>query len=513
MKILKTLQSILLKIDKKEAGKFREFAIYKKKKKLLQLFDVLYKHDKTVELEYLQFYLKEKNVHQNLRNSCKQLYRLILRFWNENPPESDKNIEISNLIHGATILAKRGLIQEGLELFNEANELAASGEKYNHQFEILRLTMYWTNMLSSKKAIQVLEEAEQEAEILKEKLYVNLMVNITGLKVHYSVKSYKSTFTEEDLLLFEKCENVATKLLELDECTLRSKIACHSVISHVHFATLEGKDELVEYHILEAIKIAESLYESDQKKFGAILISRLVSLLYLYFSLDASPKYPIYLEKFREYIHPYIDNDILWGYFHHEIELLDCLQNRHYKRAESKVIPDALNFIETFFEKNPMNRSWNLYAICFEIKFSMGKLEEAAWFLNQMNLPDNIASLPNLYKFANQVYSILYNYELKNYKFVENVSKSTRRLYSSHLEGNPGGKLLLSNMIKLSNALNQSERNSIFQSLQTEITSHFKESSFNKRIIGVYMLTDWINAKVHKAKSIQEYYLSNLVKE
>lgn len=514
MKILKTLQSLLSKVEKKEAGRFREYAIYKKKKKLLLLFDVLYKHDKTVELEYLQFYLKEKKVHQNLRNSSKQLYKLILGFWNECPPEVDIDIEIGKLIHSGSILAKRGLIQEGLDLFKEAKEIAEIGEKYNHQIEILRLSTYWTNILKPKKALDVLKKAETEAEALNKKLHVNLVANIESSKVHITTINCKGSYSEEDLKTFANSEKVALQLLTLDECTLRSKLACHSILSQIHFTTPTGKDRIVEYHLLETIKMAEPFYDSDKKKFGAILISRLVSLLYLYLAEKERPEpYQRFLEKFRTHIKAYRDKDLHWGYFHYEIELMDCLNSGDFSRAEEEMVPATLEFIEINAKKITKSRLWRLHSLCFQVKFSMAKFEDAEPFLMKMNQNDIVASLDNLYKFSNRLHSLFYNYELKNYQLVDNIAKSTRRLYTGFLEGNPGGKLLLSNLIKLSNALNHSERILIFQSLQKAINELTKEGSFYYRIIGFNILTDWINSKVHDAKTIQEYKTANLVKD
>lgn len=504
MKLLQTLQRILSEINEKEANQFREYATFKNEKKLLKLFDVIYKHDKSVEVEYLLLYLKRKKIQHNLRNNCKKLNQLLLRFWSDNSPKEDKNIEISRLMHGASVLVKRGLIKEGLEMFEKAKEISETTEKYSYQFEILRLSFHWSNLLAPKNAHQTLNKVETQADLIGEKMQINLAANVLSEKVHYAIFDANWAHKPEDKQFFKKASAEANRLLKLDACPILSKFICHNILGNVNASHLDGDQKLIEVHTLECMKIAKTLFKNDPKKFGPLLIQKTISLLILYFLVEEHAKFDKYYTAFKQNIDRYTNKDVIQQFNLLDIELLRCILFKEYSTAQKEVIPATIKYLEKNAKFLPINCSWDLYALCFEIKFSMGMLEEAEWFLNKIMEHEVQALIPNLKKYFSRLYILLYNFETGNYDYVENAAKSTRRLYSDLIKGNPGGKLFLKYIDKLAKAHDHKARLPIFKEFKKEI-DQVLSIHFYRGIIGVNILSDWLTSKVNKADTIQEY--------
>lgn len=503
MKRLQTLQSILSKINEKEAIQFREYAAFKNEKKLLKLFDVIYNYDTSVEVEYLQLYLKRKKIHQNLRNNCKKLNQLLLAFWSDNSQKNDINIEISRLMNGASVLVKRGLIKEGLEMYDQAQKICDASEKFSYQFEILRQSFHWSNLLEPKKAHHLLNKVESQAELIGTKMQINLAANVLSAKVHYAIFDANWSYTPEDKQFFNKASKEASRILKLEACPIRSKLLCHNILSNVNTSNLDGDQKLIELHTLECIKIAKTLCNSDPKKFAPLLIQNTVSLLILYFLIRERSKFNQYYIEFKQSIELYSNLDLIQQFNLHDIELLRCILYKDYTRAQDDVIPAAIKYLEKNAKILPVNCCWDLNALCFEIKFSMGMLEEAEWFLEKLLAQEVQASISNLKKYFTRLYILLYNFETENYGYVENATKSTRRLYSDLLKGNPGGKFFLKYMDKLAKSHDQKARLPIFRAFKKEI-DEVLSVHFYRGIIGINILSDWLTSKVNEANSIQE---------
>jgi|GEM_PF-3170189 len=504
MKILHTLQTVLSKIERKEAAQFREYAIYKNEKKLLRLFDVLYKYDKKLEMEYLLLYLKKKKLGQNLRNSSNNLYKLLLSFWNDNPPLEDKNLQIGELMHGASVLVQRGLIEEGLALYKKAEVLAETGEKYSYQYEILRLSSHWSNFSAPKKAIKTLDLVKEKAEIIGKKMDANLAANLLSAKVHYTWLNSNESLYKNTSTIFEQATTEALKLLGRKECTIRTKFVCHDILSKINTLNPEGKNDLIEFHAKECIHLAESMFKEDPKKFGPIIIYKIIALLNFYFSEINIHEYKIHLQKFRKYQEQYKGKDRSLEFRQYEVELLNCILNKDYQRAENMIIPATLIYLEKNDKKIAFSDCWDLYSLCLEINLCIGNLEQVAWYLGKMTQNDKQVSLSNTIKYYTRLFSLLYNFELSNFQYVENDAKSTRRLYSDLVKNNLGGKIFLKYLIKLSQANNHADRIPIFQDFKPEIDAVFENSHY-VRVMGVNILADWIEAKANGVNTIKEF--------
>jgi len=509
MKTLQTLQLILSKVDKKEASQFRGYAIYKNEKKLVKLFDVLYKHKKTHELEFLLLYLKKNKVHQNLRINCKRMYELLLCFWNDSPPQEDLGVEISKRIHGASVLKDKGLLREGLNLLKEAKEVSEKGERFSRQFEILRLSFYWENQLNPKKAIHITEKAALEAELLEKKVKITFTSNVLSSKALYTFIQNNSTSSEKNRVYFDEMEKKIHQLLEMEECSDRAKYMCHHTLHKIHsIYSSFGKDELVRYHGIECVKIAESLLKEDPKKFRPLLILNLYSMLYISFADREKKEFRKYLQKFRKNISNYIAKDKNIAQLNHEIELLNCLLNQEYTNGEKVIIPSVLNYLGKNAENIPDSFCWDLFSLCLQVELSMGKMQEVEKYLQLMQDPEKQTSLSNLNKYITRLFFLLYNFEMGNFELVINTIKSTRRLYAKTLKDNPGGNIFLRYLSKLAKTPNFKDKTPIFRSFKKDIDELYSNSFYNRNM-GINILVDWINTKVNQYDTIQQFFEDN----
>jgi len=504
MKILKSLQSVISKLSSEEAGQFHDYLIYKKEKKLLRLFEVLYKLDDSAELEYLMLYLKKKNVHQNLRISSKRLYYLIIDFWNDNPPEVDKNIEIGKLMHGASVFIKRGLLQDALNLYEQAKEVAEAAEKFSCQYEILFFRNYLNNLMAPNKALKLLENINDEAKVIGKKMEVYFSLTVLSSKMHYALYSCKNwAFNKEDELYFDDILKEINRLLLLEECSLRSKYLGHYLLFTANTSLPYGELDQAEYHALESIKFSEILFKEDPNRYRMNVMFNFKGLLNVYFVGKRKEEFGVYLQKFREFMKSYTGKDKNMQYALYEIEFQNCVLNQEYSRAENLIIPQTLSFIKKYKGKIPFSQTWHLYSLCFAVKFSMGKLEDALFYLKQMTENDKQRALQTQLKFQNRLISLLINFELGNFEYVDNTAKSTRRLYSDMLNSNPAGKLLIRYIIKLSKTKDVSKKVLIFKDFKMDLDEVF-ESFYYRKIVGVNFLSDWVNAKANQVDNIQK---------
>lgn len=506
MKILGTLQIVLGKMDEKEVVKFRKYARYKDEKTLLRLFELLYKHiEKKLETSYLLLFLKKKRI-KNLRTKCNDLYKLLIKFWNDNPPQKNLNQDIDQLINGASVLIDKGLIQQGLELFEEANVLADKGEKFIKQQDILRMSMFWSaHIAPNKKVDEILQSSREKIALLEKKIKSNYSINLLNLIVHHKLMNDQFYSKESNKQYQNQIIAEVTELIEQEDCAIRTKIIGHSILSYIHISGPEGNFDLFTKSRQEAIRNIEKIYETDPRNYLPILVYSIVSLLYKFFTEKNNLEFDSYLTKFRKIIVHCIGKDKTREYHHYEIELINCLMYKQYSNAQNVIIPNTLNYLEEHDNKIPFSYCWSLYVLCFEIYFSTGNYEQASVILSKIKQDDRLAKLDLFQKYHIRLYEFMYYFELRNFVFVENNIESTRRLYSSHLKKNKGGKILLKYLLKLSTAPNDKSRIPIFLNLKSELEETFK-SYYYAKIMGVNILMDWITAKINNAQSIQAHF-------
>lgn len=270
MKILKTLQAVLAKMEEHEVIQFRKYAIYKKEKNHLRFFDLLYKYiDKEMETPYLLLFLKKKRI-RNLRNKCNNLYKLLLRYWNENPPQNYLHLQVSQLMHGAKVLIEKGLIIEGLELYKEAGELAEKGELFSQQQEILRLSTYWSTHLAPKNVDSILESSQKKVELLEKKVKSNFSVNLLNLVVHYKLLNDHFHNDQSNQDYQNQIINEVTELIGQEDCSIRTKIMGHGILCYLPVSKPGGDFDLSVHHRKEAIRNIDLIYNTDPGNYNPI---------------------------------------------------------------------------------------------------------------------------------------------------------------------------------------------------------------------------------------------------
>ena len=108
MKTTTTLATLINSLEAPEVRRFQAYLQYKKRKRVLQLFNVFLQCHEEDELSYQ---IKRKKLVKNLRHNQKDLFKLLRQFWidniNSEMPESDVN----SMIIFASVIYQKGLVR------------------------------------------------------------------------------------------------------------------------------------------------------------------------------------------------------------------------------------------------------------------------------------------------------------------------------------------------------------------------------------------------------------------
>lgn len=498
MKILDTLQAALSKMGEKEILQFHAYATYKNEKKQLRFLDMLRKYiDKELDTRYILIYLKTKRV-KKLDIKCNNLFQLLLKFWKDNPPKANLQLQISQLMLGARLLIKKGLIKEGLDLYMKAGALAENGELFSFHHEILRASLYWSSHLNPKNIDAILKESQEKQALVERKMEMLFEAKVFSTKQFskiYISKEWSKNFYEKTI------EQIYVQLDDKN-CPVRSKLIYHNLLSNIYSTPNESNWELIEFHKQELIRNAEILYKTDPNCLP--LFSSIVNLLAAYHSLKKIPEFQLYLTKLRKLAKKNNERDKNIEALHHKIELLHCNLTGNYTDAEHSYIPDAIKFIDHYQKNNTIKSFWSIFTLCFEHYLSTGNYEMAASFLSKIEQEDKQNKLNTVEKNITILYEILYHFELNNNELVAILIKKAIPLYDDSSNNNKGGKVLLNYLSKLNKTSDKNSRIPIYRSLKNDLEETFKNYAF-ARNIGVNNIVDWIDAKINKFKTIQAY--------
>lgn len=495
MKILETLKAVLLKMGDKEVEQFRQYAMYKKKKIHLNLFNFILKN-KDKEIDHVKI--------NNIRSQSNGLYQLLLNFWTDNAPQDDLSLQVDQLMHGSTVLLNKGLLREGVDLQMEAAELAKSGELFYSSHEILKSSFYWSSILHPQNVFEILESSQKNEAFLRDRMKRMYDATINSLDVHF--KSINEKFNNKELSqhFYKETIEEISELLQEEGCSIRTKILYHDTLTKVYSVPPSGNWEMMNYHREELIRNAELIDKTDPNYFKQTILLNTINLVYDYFSLKKIPEFQIYLAKFRMLVNDQIGRDKTQEYYLYEIELLNCNLLNQYENAEKLYIPKALKFLEKHENKIPFGLFCAIFSLCFEHYISVGDLEKARQFLEKMQQEDKQSKLNFIQKYLNKLYELLFHYDLNNFELVENKIGSIRRLYSAYLKKNQGGKVILKYLLKLSRTENEIGRIPIYHAFKSDLKETSKSYHYS-RIMGINIIFDWIDAKISKSISIQAH--------
>lgn len=498
MKIVETLQAVLSKMEEREILQFRAYASYKDEKKLLKFFDLIHKYiDKELDAQYLLLFLKSKRV-KNFNVKCTDLFQLLLRFWRDNPPKGSLQLQLSQLMFSAGLLIRKGLLKQGLNLYKKAGLLSENGEMFSYQYEIFRVSLYWSSHLNPRNIDSSIKKNQEKKALVEKKMEMLFDAKVLNTKLQsylFNEKEWNKKFTKK------KIEQVSV-LLEDKDCPIRAKNIYHNILSNTYSSYQVGNWELVDFHKKELIRGAEILHKTDPDCLP--LISSIANLLCAYFSLKKNPEFQQYLIKFRKLVKNNVRRDKNIESLHHEIELKYCNLTKNYADANQFFIPNAVKFINHYEKKNTIKSFWSIFSLCFEHYFSTGHYEKSVVFLSRMKQENKQYKLNPIEIVTTNLYEILYHFELKNYELARKVLEEATQLYHISSNENKGIRIMLNYLLQLIQTIDEPSKIPIYCNFKNDLEKTLKNYAFAKDV-RVNNIVDWIDTKINKFNTIQAY--------
>lgn len=512
MKIFKTLRSLIGRLEQKEIKLFIGYAQYKKRKKLLLLFDALLKHTDSDEVLVIN-YLKRKKLYTNFRHSCNELYQLIIRFWNDQSQIDNKLQEVLNLMNAAEIMIKKGLYTEGIAQLENAQKNALEGNSFSLAFECNMKIAHYSGFYAPGNTIKVLGQYQKDQkELLSAISDRSRSYYLSQITYHFLLEGVWSLSAKQRKMM-EDALIETEELLKQPNLKIRSKLVLTSVMGNVLQYSERYNKEKCEYYLSTLVDLWES-----EKSSGALNITR--NLLVAYYNLAQFynlvgdvEQFLLVHDKFKTKFNSLsrLDQTLECSHYYHNMNLWKCFVLKDYSTAIQQVIPKSLGYYEQYSDDIPFSYLFVVHLDCFQIYFATGDYEKAEQFEKQFH--DNKlrphSTLDN--RFISKICHIILHFELGDYDYTFNQIVSSKRLYSSYLKNNPAAELLMSLLQKLSSKhYSNEDQIKIYQSYQIKLEETFKVF-LNRRIFLFSIFEDWLFAKANGYSTIVE--ATNATKE
>lgn len=506
MKVFKTLRMLIDRLEKKEIKLFIGYAEYKKRKKLIQIFEILLKHRGSDNEELVINHIKRKKLHGNFRHSCNELYQLIIKFWNDQSQRDNKLQDALNLMNAGTILIQKGLYAEGISQMENAKKVALSGNSFSMVFECNMKIAHYSGFYSPGNTLKVLSNYQiSQKELLSSISVRSRSYYLSQLTYHFLQEGVWSLSSEHQEMM-EAALLETEELLKQPNLNIRSKVVLVSIMGNVLQYSNQYSREKCEHYLTTLVELWKSEKVSENLNNTRNLLAAYKNLAQYYFLLGDAENCKQICTKFKNKFKSLDSKDqsLESTDYYHEIKVYEHLVVGDYTSLAEHVIPEYLEFSNQHAEEMPFGFLFGINLTSFQVYFAVGDYERAGQFEKQFygnkERPQN--TLDN--RFIAKICHVLLHFELGDHNYVFNQIENAKRLYSSYLRYNPPAELLLSLLQKLSSKHHtKQEQIEIYKSYQLKLNEVFKVF-LNRRIFLFNILEDWLFAKANGYSTINE---------
>jgi len=501
MKITTTLITLIGRLTNEEIKGFRNYLLYKKRKKVLELLNVFVQ---SKDEEELSSQIKRKKLTRNLRQNQNDLFKLLRKFWVDNANDEIPRHEVSSMIDFAVVIYERGLIQEAIKLLRQAEQKAKENS--------LNLLEYQSN--HKLVSINWLHDPDQTEKLMSDYLKTREdifnKIELTSKVSHLYQRGFYLFFrgiwslSEEQFQFLTDSGKEIESLLENKLLDSRWRIVLFSLAcNYARFIQMDS-DLAIFYgrQMIEEI-IAHPPFPDKDRSLASAYSGLLIILLMTNKKEDFNKVYDTFTTFYNNLsnrglsIETYLVSARFQylaynGIFDEQMESV-LAEFFHFMESEGKLLsPIYLGPFHTFI---------------FELYYCSGQFEKAMNSLDLVKDLNDATKLPSL-KFTELFMEILINYENQNYEFIINRCLSFIRRYSKFLKFNPVGDLLLKYFIKLSKAQNKSVEIELFKELKTEIIPLLSNIR-NRTMVEFWNIVPVIDSKINQVETVEAWLKMN----
>ncbi len=506
MKVFKTLRLLIDRLEKKEIKLFIGYAEYKKRKKLVLIFEILLKHKGSDNEELVINQIKRKKLHGNFRHSCNELYQLIIKFWNDQSQRDNKLQDALNLMNAGTILIQKGLYHEGISQMENAKKVAISGNSFSLAFECNMKIAHYSGFYVPGNTLKVLSNYQTSQKELLSAISVRSRSYYLAQLTYHFLQDGVWSLSPEHQEMMEDALLETEELLNQPNLNIRSKVVLVSIMGNVLQYSQQYTREKCEYYLKMLVELWESEKVSENLNNTRNLLVAYTNLAQYYLLLGDVENCNKICTKFISKFHSLNkkDQSLECTNYYHSIKIFELLIISDYKSLVDHAIPKLLEFHTQYAEEMPFSYLFQINLTCFQVYFAAGDYKMAEQFEKQFhdNKERPQSTLDN--RFIAKICHILLHFELGDLNYTFNQIENTKRLYSSFLRNNSAAELLLGLLHKLTSTIHSKEEQiKIYQTYQLKLKEIFTVY-LHRRIFILNILDDWLFAKANGYSTILE---------
>jgi len=499
MKITTTLLTLIQRLDKAEIRGFQAYLKYKKRKRVLELFNVfvLYKDE-----EELSYQIKRKKLVKNLRHNQKELFKLLRQFWTDNTKVEKPEIEINSLLNFAAGVYEKGLTEEALKLLKKAEEIAKTNNLHHLVYHCNRqwVTWNWRHYPDQTEGMMADYTAVQQHNI--NQISITSRVTYLNQRIFYLFFKGLWALTEEQMQFLENVSQEIVEILESEDIQVNYQIAMLGLAS-THSRLIKMDGALAADYGRKALAVLNSCPPNFPGKAGNLATGYCGQLITL-----------MLIKPSKEYEQTYADFEVFSASMEKpgvsiRYQILSTrLFHLRYKFIFGQQMNDTLEEVQQFLEnegkKLPPVFLGHFYMVVFELYYSSGQFDKAMHYVENLQALNRKNDLPDI-KFMELLGEVFLNYEAENFDFIVNRCLSFRRRYSKYLRYNPAGRLIISYFIKLSNvATERTLKVNLYNKFKLEIEPVLQNIR-NRNLLTFWNIIPWIDAKINQTETIAEW--------
>lgn len=505
MKITKTLVILIKKLNKAEVTRFQAYLLYKKRRRLLELFKVFISSRDEEELSYQ---IRRKKLVKNLRNNQKDLFFLLRKFWTDNVDNENSELEINSMIKFAYAVYEKGLVKEAIKMLTKAEKIAKEKGFYLLQMQANHklLTLNW--MQNPDQTEKLMHDYLDTQQALQHKISIVTKVSYLYQRANYLLIKGVWSLTEEQYQFLKNFGHSIEDILQNEDLEPRwVSLLLSLASSHAIYIQMDG-DLAVKY----GNRLIDTLHNNPSLRFKQDnLVSSYNILLISLMKNNNKAEFEATYQAAESFFND-LDNPGFSIQTQRVLsKLIYLVYNAIFDVRMETTMTDTILFLETNGKLLSPFYLGQIYSIIFELYYCSGQFEKATQYAEIISNINNTTNLPSL-KFSELMAEVLLNYDNQNFEYVINRCSSFKRRYSIYLKFNPVGKLFLKYFIKLSNSDSKATKTKLLREFKAEIIP-LLENIRHRTMIAFWNIIPLIDSKINQHKTVEEWMIhNNLIK-
>lgn len=494
MKPSTELFSLIKSLSKSEKRFFKlSSSLQSGEKNYLKIFDYIEKQKEYNE-EKLKDFFKNDTFIKHLPSEKNHLYKLILKSLRSYYAEQDINSIIKQEIKNIEILHKKALYKECRKFIHRTKKLATDYEKFYYLFELIS----WQKKLLEEEYESGDFDSDLDALIKEESEVIEKLRNLAEYQVLYSKINFvfrsggfiQNETDKETVDAIANYHLIKGKNTALSD---RAATICYYIKGLCAITYREYQESYIYFNKVRSILDRNPKIKSDLSKRYLLSLSHLLSS-YIDNKEYDNAKETIQdlrsLEKAKGFNSMDVKVSLFTSTYISEITLFNRMGEFE------KTLEIAQNFEKTVDDFGDKINKEKEILINFNrayAYFATNEFKKALSIVNSL-INDNEQKLrQDIYSFS-RVLNILIHYELKNYEFLEYVTKSTSR-YLGKQDKDFTIETVFVKMISKQMKKGDADKGEILKKLKTEMDVLFKNKK--ERIILDYIdIESWVEAKI-----------------